>query len=235
MYFDKEKLATHLLELTDNIILETTSGTSKELSSYLTVSEKAQLVDQIVHNLPSTSLENVKEFADTFDVPKESGYDISTFTQSMLRVRLLLEEVIELAAALGISKGEMYSLYIELQEKVYESNIPVGIKSVLDALVDIDYVNNGAVIAFNLESVFEEATHLVHDSNMSKAINSTTNLERIKELVDELKESNPEGVITQVVGKKLVFKNKATGKILKPSVYRPVDLTDLLIKELNHE
>lgn len=120
-------------------------------------------------------LVRVKEFHESFEHPvnKEQGINKE---RAQLRFNLLLEEVIELGIAMGIPN------YVSerLQEEHFKCNSFIASidateedcydnKEILDALCDIDYVLNGAVLETGFHDVFEEASKEVHRSNMSKA------------------------------------------------------------------
>ena len=94
------------------------------------------------------TLEKVREFAQAF-TPNQCGfrtYNSPTKQIAALRLQLLIEEVGELAH--GLAKDD-----------------PMEI---LDALSDIQYVLDGAYLAFGLDRFKEAAFMEVHRSNMSK-------------------------------------------------------------------
>ena len=76
---------------------------------------------------------------------KPTLIDYDTFN---LRLRLLNEELDEL----------------------YDAYINNDLLAVYDALIDIDYVLKGTVIAFGMQNVFEAGFNEVHRSNMTKLI-----------------------------------------------------------------
>ena len=93
-----------------------------------------------------TTLQMVKEFHKTFNHPVKGEYDISDKELNKLRLKLLREEVNELELAL--ENGD--------------------ILATLDALTDIQYVLDGAYLAFGLQKLKEVAFKEIHRSNMSK-------------------------------------------------------------------
>ena len=92
------------------------------------------------------TIDNVREFHDAFGVKNETTPTLSDKKTQVLRVRLIQDELDELREAL--KDGD--------------------IVEVLDALVDIDYVVQGAFLQFGLASLKSSAHNEVHRSNMSK-------------------------------------------------------------------
>jgi predicted HAD superfamily Cof-like phosphohydrolase len=82
---------------------------------------------------------------------------------AMMRVRIIAEELIELARALGV-KIEIDAM--DEYADVSEGTGIVDMVLVADALADLEYVNTGTAIAvgIDMELIFAE----VHRSNMSK-------------------------------------------------------------------
>ena len=93
-----------------------------------------------------TTLEQVQEFHETYGLPVRSDIDLSCEQTKQLRINLLQEELDELKEALA-------------------NNDP---QETLDALIDLQYVLDGAFLSFGLQAVKELAFDEVHRSNMSK-------------------------------------------------------------------
>ena len=93
-----------------------------------------------------TTLEQVQEFHETYGLPVLSEPNISDEKTNRLRINLLAEELDELKEAL--KDGD--------------------IVETLDALIDLQYVLDGAFLSFGLQHVKEAAFQEVHSSNMSK-------------------------------------------------------------------
>lgn len=77
-----------------------------------------------------------------------------------LRINLILEEVSELAKAIGVT--------MNYQTKATPGYVNVNQVEALDALTDITYVVNGAYLSLGLQAVAEPAFDEVHRSNMAK-------------------------------------------------------------------
>jgi predicted HAD superfamily Cof-like phosphohydrolase len=93
-----------------------------------------------------TTLEQVREFHETYGLPVENGPKIDDAKTNALRINLLAEELDELKEALAAN----------------------DIVEVLDALTDLQYVLDGAYLSFGLHGVKTAAFDEVHRSNMSK-------------------------------------------------------------------
>lgn len=132
--------------------------------------------DENLQTIPLTTLDQVKEFHQAFGHPVKDVPDLSDRKLNDLRVNLLVEEVKELNDAMGVNDTV----------------------AALDALLDIQYVLDGAFLALGFHNVKDEGFDRVHQSNMSK-----------------LGED----------GKPVL---REDGKILKGPNYKKVDLTDLV-------
>ncbi len=96
--------------------------------------------------MKKTTLEQVQEFHESFDLPVNGAPDISDSKTNTLRINLIAEELEELQEALAA--GDLVE--------------------VLDALTDLQYVLDGAYLSFGLQHLKHEAFDEVHSSNMSK-------------------------------------------------------------------
>ncbi len=93
-----------------------------------------------------STLEQVTEFHETYGLPVRAEQDISCEQTRALRINLLTEELDELKEALA-------------NNDTLET---------LDALIDLQYVLDGAFLSFGLHHVKDAAFEEVHRSNMSK-------------------------------------------------------------------
>jgi predicted HAD superfamily Cof-like phosphohydrolase len=96
--------------------------------------------------MKKSTLEQVREFHETYGLPVESRPNITDHKTNELRINLLAEELEELQQAL--KDGDVVE--------------------VLDALTDLQYVLDGAYLSFGLHDVKDAAFAEVHASNMSK-------------------------------------------------------------------
>lgn len=93
-----------------------------------------------------STLDQVQEFHETYGLPVETEQTLSDEKTRRLRINLLAEELDELKEAL------------ETDDMV----------ETLDALIDLQYVLDGAFLSFGLQDVKTVAFEEVHRSNMSK-------------------------------------------------------------------
>lgn len=126
----------------------------------------------------------VKEFMTIAGQTVNDKPSVPSEGDMLLRLRLNIEETLELTEAiLGRSASRLEPSSIEVIHHMKEAvscidrmikqypdksifNITPDMKEVLDALIDIEYVNMGAAITFGFD--LEEGFKRVHESNMSK-------------------------------------------------------------------
>lgn len=96
--------------------------------------------------MSKSTLDQVREFHETYGLPVKNAPDISDPKTNDLRINLLAEELEELKEALAAG----------------------DIVEVLDALTDLQYVLDGAYLSFGLHDVKYAAFAEVQRSNMSK-------------------------------------------------------------------
>ncbi len=93
-----------------------------------------------------STLERVQEFHETYGLPVHGEVNLNCAQTKELRINLLQEELNELKEALA-------------------NDDPV---ETLDALIDLQYVLDGAFLSFGMQALKEIAFDEVHRSNMSK-------------------------------------------------------------------
>lgn len=108
------------------------------------------------------SINLVREFHDAMGIPDASEPTVDDERISLLRVRLIAEELNELCIALGLS---VRIATVDVPQSEVEPADPVA---VLDALADIDYVVSGSWLQLGFAAVRDEAALEVHRSNMQK-------------------------------------------------------------------
>lgn len=125
---------------------------------------------QVYHNTP------VLEFHQVFGHPVNSKPAVPTISDRILRVKLIAEELVELAQASGVSlfidslgAGEYNDYQLTVGEAVDYDGDTVefcDLVEVADALGDLRYVVDGANLVYGIsgQAVLDE----IHTSNMSK-------------------------------------------------------------------
>ena len=156
------------------------------------------------------TLKQVEDFHDTFDAPVLETPTIPNEDRCKLRIDLLQEEL------------------NELKQAIVDNNIV----EIADALCDLQYVLNGAILEFGLKDSFTELFDEVHDSNMSK----TCSTERqAKETVDLYTDKGIETYYQLANNSNADFRSynvyrKSDNKVLKNKDYRPANLKPILDK-----
>ena len=165
-------------------------------------------------------LTQVKEFTKEFKqlmplIPTLPSSDII-----QLRLKLMLEELTELAVASG-QVGKYHSL---LEEELFnvetiEPTEPNMIEC-MDALCDIGYIHVGTVVAYGLEDYYDHNFNLVHKSNMSKLCK---NMDEVDATIKFYKNKGID-VTYEKNGKYYIIKRISDGKILKNINYNAVQI-----------
>lgn len=122
------------------------------------------------------SIHLVAQFHKAFAHPIASSVNAGDKALRRLRLALLLEEVGELAVALGVpcsldvtfvgNSDELQAVATTAPDEDCLDNDKVNMTEAADALGDIDYVTQGANLVFGLPA--EAITAEIHRSNMSK-------------------------------------------------------------------
>lgn len=150
------------------------------------------------------TLKQVEDFHDTFNVPVLETPTIPSEERCQLRVDLLQEELNELKQAINDK----------------------DIVEVADALADLQYVLNGAILEFGMKDAFEDLFDEVHNSNMSKTC------ETEKQAIETVKMYTERGIETyfKKANDSYTYNvyRKSDDKVLKNKDYRPANLKPIL-------
>jgi predicted HAD superfamily Cof-like phosphohydrolase len=175
--------------------------------------------------------EKVTEFMKTFgqDCPTRPVVpDLNTRT---LRVRLLLEEVLELTEASGLKIID--SLGFEFNKKlltdkdgvqiVENPNTQPDLVEIADAIADISYVNYGAASAYGID--IQPVEEEVHRSNMTKLFTK-----------DESVKLDPAIYTSKIVNdsEKCVLVKDSNGKVQKSPSYQKANISDIVDSQINN-
>lgn len=90
---------------------------------------------------------------------------VAPFDERVLRVKLLLEETLELAQASGV-KVSLNGEAIDEEKIQYILDGDVDMILVADSIADISYVNYGAALCYGID--MEPIEQFVQDANMAK-------------------------------------------------------------------
>jgi predicted HAD superfamily Cof-like phosphohydrolase len=166
----------------------------------------------------------VKEFMKVFGQDCPDIPTIPDINTRILRVKLLLEEVLELAEASGVEIIDTFNAPLDTSSiktnkiKFKEiENSTTSLVGVADAIADISYVNYGAANAYgiNIEPIEEE----VHRSNMTKLFS-----------LDEISKLDQNNFkITKISDNQFLVK-ALDGKVQKSPSYSQADIDNLLTK-----
>ena len=164
-------------------------------------------------------LEAVKQFHENFNHPINEKNDDIPLKLRQLRIKLLFEEIEELAEATDC-KATFSELCSESMSKSVDGETRDK-KEEIDALADIQYVLSGAVLAMGHHENFDDAFEEVQRSNMSKmCANMQEALDTQQWYVER---DGTESTITEK-GDKFIVLRKGDNKILKNKYYSPADL-----------
>lgn len=108
------------------------------------------------------SINLVREFHAMFGVPEASEPTVDDERVSLLRVRLISEELNELCIALGLS---VRIATVDIPQSEVEPPDPVA---ALDALADLEYVVSGSWLQLGFAALRNDALAEVHQSNLAK-------------------------------------------------------------------
>lgn len=108
----------------------------------------------------------VREFHEAFGHPVSDTLTEQTEELRLLRVRLVFEEAIELAEALGVDVSVRPTRFEHRLSVEVLGGVSPDMVEAADALGDLEYVTHGASLVFGIPQArtFEE----IHRSNMSK-------------------------------------------------------------------
>lgn len=166
----------------------------------------------------NNTLRQVQEFHQVFDHPIGNLTDIELLKVRQLRIKLLFEELTELAEA-SDCRYTLSSLCAEhLGQGAGTDGDNVNKLEELDACCDLQYVLNGKIITAGLQNVFDANFDRVHRNNMAKAHLTE------QHAADTLRISlNGQG--ETIATKGYVIVKNLDGKIIKPHDHVKVELS----------
>jgi predicted HAD superfamily Cof-like phosphohydrolase len=120
------------------------------------------------------TLEAVKEFHEAFDCHIATEPRLSPATKPEVLRAVAAKFRMCRSILREYSKDDpaflRASLEVEEQAEVLEAMADNDLKALLDAYLDKRYIDEGSILTFGLQNVFNEGFHRVHASNMSKLV-----------------------------------------------------------------
>lgn len=167
------------------------------------------------------SVEQVKEFHLAFEHPIGKLEGLEPLKIRQLRIKLLFEEIKELAEASDVQKTFKSLCEKETDDiTIHHDGDNVNKVEELDALCDIQYVLDGKKLTSGLYEVFEEGFNIVHSNNMTKAHRDE---EHVKESSEKL------GIHLECINRNGVYiAVNPDGKLTKPWDHKKVSLNHLI-------
>lgn len=187
---------------------------------------RAYVVDERVTNLfnavkPTTDyISEVRDFHEVFGHPVVRTPSIPDEDRMELRMKLLLEEVLE-----TFQKDDSMNSTL-IHNLMSEGEFTDDIVKVADGLADTMYVLSGAILEFGLSNKFKEIFDAVQESNMSKACDSRDSLE------DTLKYYEDQSIQVEYHKSSegtFIVTRKSDNKVLKSIHYKEVDIPKILL------
>ncbi len=209
------------------------NGIYKEFNNPEFIKKLEILELKLLTSYMNENLKKVQDFYRLFDSPVLDKKDTITKERAILRLSLALEELTELAEAFGLSATFSKMMIKKATEKIVVDTDIINKKEILDALCDIQYINNGTVLETGFRFDFDNAFNDVHESNMSKACSTP------EEAVLTVEKYHKEGIETyfkeyhfqcngyRPISKYIVFRT-SDNKVLKSINYKKVDLDKYL-------
>jgi len=177
--------------------------------------------------LASKRTDNVKEFHQAFGHPiNKTGAKVDRSVRQ-LRVKLIFEELQELAVASDVQQTFAKLCFFENERwtnNSKEDGDDVNKVEELDALGDISYVTDGSILANGHHENFDEAYDEIHSSNMSKMCNSLQEVEDTILYYTTEKGEVEANISYKPDGDKFIVYRTEDGKVFKNVHYKPANL-----------
>lgn len=165
----------------------------------------------------------IKEFMQLMEQATPEKPAMPDFATRKLRVKLLLEEVLEFANAVGVdvrvdpSEDAPTIALTKNNMSLYEYGNKTDLVEAADALADIDYVNLGAAVALGID--LEPVQTEVHESNMTKLWSADD--------INNAPAGSLDGYKIKPVGTRFLVK-RSDGKVIKAPSYQPAAIAAIL-------
>lgn len=230
MYHDKQKLATALYEILDDLILEG-EVVPVSIDKLLTPKQKYDLIMTIVNKLPNSHLRATLNLFDDLEVEKESTFVVEQFKYAKGGYERLLEYVFSIGVALNISPEELYKLYTTYFNRVRNKGIIVSLASIYKYLINTLISIYALFRTFNLIPIIDEGI----DSTLTTATylripNTKEGNKLLKASIHYYTEIKNREVISKYIKNKtyIVIRDKHTG-VLLPSIEHPANELEIIV------
>jgi predicted HAD superfamily Cof-like phosphohydrolase len=185
----------------------------------------------------NNNLKLVKQFHETFEHPVLAPGGEESLAIRQLRIRLLFEELKELAVASDCQETFSNLCENEIYPKAPDGNNVDRVEE-LDALCDIQYVLNGKILTGGYHGVFDKNFEIVHANNMAKAHTSVNHALETIVKKEQLQGRTISGVVVDTTAERIIVEGytiikKAEGvyilenehrKVIKPWDHKKVSL-----------
>lgn len=188
------------------------------------------------------TLKEVLEFQKTYGAHIGEKIGDVNLLEWKLRIKLILEELFELSAALGVGHAGVFiaTLSSEL-EKFREDYLKIDSEKgknsaeILKEAADFQYVVSGTFISAGVHHLLDIAHTATHRSNMSKLCKDMeTALASIDHYIKIGKLKNESDAIIEKKDNGFVLMRKSDRKVLKSNDYKPAiqDIENLIISHV---
>ena len=169
----------------------------------------------------------VTEFMTVFGQDCPSKPTVPDLQTRILRVKLILEEVLELTEASGLKIVDSLGIAFDKKLLTQKDGIQIientemkpDMVEIADAIADISYVNYGAASAYGIDiSPVEDE---VHYSNMTKLFHE-----------DEIKSLPADFMVKQIDGTDKYLVKNQDGKVQKSPSYKKTDIQTIISQQL---
>ena len=177
-----------------------------------------------MEKIPTDYIGRVAEFHKNFNQPINNFEDDIDVNVRRLRIKLLFEELHELAVASNV-EGTFQKICGDVCSKsVVPDGNNVDKVEEMDALCDLQYVLSGGILSLGHQDKFDECFIDVDQSNMSKMCD---NLDQVRETIDFYKQSGVDSYSASK-GDKWIVIRKEDQKILKNVHYTKANIKGIL-------
>lgn len=119
----------------------------------------------------------VRDFHRKSGEPINDAPELPDKSQAVLRAKFILEEALELVAALGVEvllpvvdDGDVHVGYVEMDHLEFHAQFQPDLVAAVDAVCDLSYQIHGVELVLGVADVSDAVFQEVHNTNMAKQI-----------------------------------------------------------------